>query len=210
VTGLALIQKVLRIETDLWVVAVLIVQPYPVVYYQPRLLATDLTEPTILSYALIDEGLPGPAPCLCLVELFLGHIWPPMLWGEKEDQTHPILLSALRGVTPEHQKETKLFAWSLILPIYQLFTAMHCQVSKTSKKSALFDRWNKWNKRNNDFYITLYLPYNSIYPLYISPILLFSFFIVPLVPLVPLYKNRYYFRLFILINMVFWYIFITF
>ena len=40
---LALVLEALRVEADVWVVAVLIVQPYSMVDYMPRLLVALLT-----------------------------------------------------------------------------------------------------------------------------------------------------------------------
>ena len=73
VTGLALIHEVLRVQADLWVVAVLIVQPYLVVYYQARLVVTYFTQPTIQCHPLVNISLPSHAPGFGLIELFLVH-----------------------------------------------------------------------------------------------------------------------------------------
>jgi hypothetical protein len=71
VTSLALIQKVLRVKTDVRVVTVDIVQPYLVVHYQPRLHATDLTDATVNSHPLLNESISRSLPCLGFIELFL-------------------------------------------------------------------------------------------------------------------------------------------
>ena len=70
--GLALILEVIRVEAYGRVVAVRVVQPYLVMYYQPRLLVALLAHPSIHSYTHINVGLPGPAPRLGFIELFLG------------------------------------------------------------------------------------------------------------------------------------------
>ena len=71
-TSLTLIKKVVRVEADLWIVAVDIVQPDLVMDYQPRLHATDLTDATIYAHALLYESIPHSLPCFSLIELLLG------------------------------------------------------------------------------------------------------------------------------------------
>jgi hypothetical protein len=73
VTGLTFIHKVVKVQADLWVVAVLIIQPYLMVYYLTRLIMTDLTQPAIYSQPIVYISLPSQAPGFGLVELFLVH-----------------------------------------------------------------------------------------------------------------------------------------
>jgi hypothetical protein len=54
VTGLALIHEVLRVQTDLRVIAVHIVEPYLMVYYQTRLIVAYLAQPAVQRYPCID------------------------------------------------------------------------------------------------------------------------------------------------------------
>ena len=84
VAGLALIKKILRVQADLWIVAVLIIQPDLMVDNEPRLLTTDLTGPAVHGFPLINEGLPCPPPGSGLVELFLGHLWPSCMYAVPE------------------------------------------------------------------------------------------------------------------------------
>ena len=70
-TSLALVKEVLRIETDVWIVAVDIIQPYLVVDYQPRLHATDLADAAVHSHPLLNERIPHTLPCFSLIKLFL-------------------------------------------------------------------------------------------------------------------------------------------
>ena len=72
VARLALILEALRIETDVWVVAVDVVQPDSMMNYQTQLLVTYLAQPTIQCYPVIDIGLPCSLPRFALIELFLG------------------------------------------------------------------------------------------------------------------------------------------
>ena len=72
VAGLALILEALRVEADVWVVAVGIVQPYLVVDYQPRLLVAYLAQPAVQCDPVVDVGLPCALPCLAPIELLLG------------------------------------------------------------------------------------------------------------------------------------------
>lgn len=53
--GLTLIEEVGRIEADLRIVAVDIVEPYLVVDYQPRLHTADLTDAAIYGHSLLNE-----------------------------------------------------------------------------------------------------------------------------------------------------------
>ena len=73
VARLALVLETLRVEADVWVVAVRIVQPYGMVYDLPWLITTHLTQTTINRYSVINKGLPSTAPGLALVELLLIH-----------------------------------------------------------------------------------------------------------------------------------------
>lgn len=70
-TGLALIEEVVRVETYLRVIAVDIIKPYLVMYYQPRLHATDLTDAAVYAHALLDKCIAYSLPCLGLIELLL-------------------------------------------------------------------------------------------------------------------------------------------
>lgn len=70
-TSLALIEEELRVEADAWVVTVHIIEPYLVMDYQPRLLATDLAQPAVHCHPALDESIPCSLPCLGLIELFL-------------------------------------------------------------------------------------------------------------------------------------------
>ena len=72
--GLANILEVILVETDLWIVAVYIIQPYLVVVDDvARFLVAQLTHTTIDGQALIDVSLPGAEPWSALVELLLIH-----------------------------------------------------------------------------------------------------------------------------------------
>jgi hypothetical protein len=72
VTCLAYILEVLLVQADGRVVTVHIIQPYLVVMDdQARLLVTQLTDPAVDGQPLVDVCLPGSAPGLTLVELFL-------------------------------------------------------------------------------------------------------------------------------------------
>ena len=73
VTGLALIKESLRVQADVRVVAVDVVQPYGMVYDLPRLITTDLAQTTIHRYSVINKGLPSTAPGSAFIELFLSH-----------------------------------------------------------------------------------------------------------------------------------------
>ena len=72
VTGLALVHEVLRVEADVRIVAVLVVQPYLMMDYLARLLMTYLAQPAINGQPVVDVCTPCPLPCSCLIELFLG------------------------------------------------------------------------------------------------------------------------------------------
>ena len=72
VTGLSLVEEVVRVEADVRVVAVVIVQPYNVVDYPTRLLTTYLAQPAIQCYPVVNVGLPCSLPRFASVELFLG------------------------------------------------------------------------------------------------------------------------------------------
>jgi hypothetical protein len=71
VTGLALIKESLRVQADVRVVAVDVVQPYGMMYDPPRLVATHLTEPAVHSQPLCYESLPRTFPCAAFIELLL-------------------------------------------------------------------------------------------------------------------------------------------
>jgi hypothetical protein len=78
VAGLAFISEVIRVEADLWVFAVVIVKPYLMMDDPPQLLVAYLTDPAVDSLALIYICVSGSSPGGCLVELFLGHVGPPV------------------------------------------------------------------------------------------------------------------------------------
>ena len=80
-TGLTFILEVRRVQADLWIVAVLIVQPDLMVNDQARLIMTDLTQSAIYSQPTIYISLPSQAPGPGLVELFLVHVHPPLKHG---------------------------------------------------------------------------------------------------------------------------------
>ena len=73
VTRLTLIHKVIEAQADLWVVAVLIVQPYLVVYYSTRLIMAYLTQPAVNGQPVVYVALPGHPPRFAFIELFLVH-----------------------------------------------------------------------------------------------------------------------------------------
>jgi hypothetical protein len=74
VAGLANILEVILVETDLWVVAVYIIQPYLVVVdNKARLFVAQLTHTTIDSQSLIDVSLPSSQPWPAFIELLLIH-----------------------------------------------------------------------------------------------------------------------------------------
>ncbi len=71
VACLALIEESLRVQADVRIVAVDVVQPYGMVYDLPRLVATHLTEPAIHSQPLCYESIPCAFPCSAFIKLFL-------------------------------------------------------------------------------------------------------------------------------------------
>ena len=72
-TVLAFIQEALRVEADVRIVAVLIIEPDGMVNYLPRLITTDLTQPAIYCHSIIYESLPCFLPGLAFIELLLVH-----------------------------------------------------------------------------------------------------------------------------------------
>ena len=73
VAGLAFIQESFRIETDVWIIAVDVVEPYRMMNNQPWFLTTHLTQPAVYGQPAVDECLPASAPRLAFVELLLRH-----------------------------------------------------------------------------------------------------------------------------------------
>ena len=68
---LALIHEVVRVQTDVWVVAVDVIQPDLMVHDLARLLLTDLTDPAVYGQPFVYVCLPGQPPGLGFIELFL-------------------------------------------------------------------------------------------------------------------------------------------
>jgi hypothetical protein len=73
VTRLTFILEPLRVQADIWVITIHIVEPYSVMDNQPRLLATYLAQPTIYGQPIVYISLPDTLPWSALVELFLIH-----------------------------------------------------------------------------------------------------------------------------------------
>jgi hypothetical protein len=69
----ALIFEVVRVEADAWVIAVLIIEPHLIVmHYISQFFPTDLTQPTINGYPLIDKSAPCFLPRSAFIKFFLG------------------------------------------------------------------------------------------------------------------------------------------
>ena len=161
---LALILEALRIEADVWVVAVHIVQPYGVVHDLAQLLMAYLTQATIYGHAIIDIGSPGPEPRLAFVELFLGqhrlaplgmYGLPELHWRLREKEP----LFTARGlyrkeVTYGKQTGPELCAQVLTISLYLVFTATHCH-ALPSFSTPIFDEVEQVVQGNKVSHITL-------------------------------------------------------
>ena len=96
--GLALIQKIVLIQTDLWIVTVDIIQPNFVMDNQARLFSAYLAQTAVYCHPLVNVYLPSPAPRRGFIELFLCHharIHPSLL-AHKEKETWASLPKSLR------------------------------------------------------------------------------------------------------------------
>jgi hypothetical protein len=72
VACLAFIEESFRVQADVGIVAIDIIQPYGVVHDLPRLITAYLAEPTVDSQPMVYISLPGFLPCLAFIKLFLG------------------------------------------------------------------------------------------------------------------------------------------
>lgn len=77
VTGLALVEEVVRVEADVRVVAVVVVKPDNMVNYPTRLIPAHLAQPAIHGQPAVYVCLPGTSPGWCLIEFLLVYICPP-------------------------------------------------------------------------------------------------------------------------------------
>lgn len=77
VARLTFVSEVIGIQTDLWVIAIDIIQPYlPVVDDLAQLHVALFTDAAINGFPVSDIRSPGSAPWSAVVELFLGHAVP--------------------------------------------------------------------------------------------------------------------------------------
>lgn len=102
VAGLALQLEVVRVETDLWIVAVGIVQPDPVVVYDCSwLYSAGLADPTVYRFPAGYVVRPGPLPRSGLVKLFLGqHLAGLLSLWVIQGRTRPALPAGIRKHPP--------------------------------------------------------------------------------------------------------------
>ena len=70
---LTFISEVARVQADLWVVAVVVVQPYLMMDCLAQLLATLLADTSVNCHPCFYISGPGSTPCLAFIELRLGH-----------------------------------------------------------------------------------------------------------------------------------------
>jgi hypothetical protein len=106
VARLALQLEVVRVETDLWVVAVVIVEPDDVVHYLARLFTTYLTQPSICGQPIVYIRPPCFLPGWASVELFLVQCFPS---------------SHRSGVSYTGKGKARLFdlaSYAIIIPVY--------------------------------------------------------------------------------------------
>ena len=101
VARLTFISEVVRVQADILIIAVGIIQPYFVVDYFTRLLPTLLTCASVHSHTVCYISCPCPAPCLALIELLLSHLHTPVVY-------HAYILHLFQskvGVPPMQQKK---------------------------------------------------------------------------------------------------------
>lgn len=74
---LALIKEILRVQADLRIVAIHVIQPYFVMYHSSRFLPAHLAHAAIRGNPVRNIITPGPPPCLGSIKLFLCHTHTP-------------------------------------------------------------------------------------------------------------------------------------
>ena len=85
ITVLIFVFKPFRVQAYVWVIAVIIIQPYSMVHYQSRIFMVLLAQPAVNGHPIIDICLSCSEPCLAFIKLFLGQMFfiitAPFIWA---------------------------------------------------------------------------------------------------------------------------------
>ena len=158
VAVLALISKVLRVEADLRVIAVLVVQPYGMMHDLSEPLPAYLTDAAVLGFPHCDEGRPGSPPGHRPVEARLRHGPPSCLQKKRAVPFGRLLMLLLYHILVYHS-----------IPSFGFPGLPSCLPFFPKKFGFLFSRkvrgCNDCNETNAIF---LYNPYKGIYRLYMA------------------------------------------